>query len=473
MNLANWIGVVERRVTKRIIATVSLSVVLFSVPLLLYGGGGPNVSGAKLYIQQNELDKALEVLSKEINEVNANNEDAWYLLGYIYARQGKYDKMKEAFDKAVSLKPEFKDEGVKISKDSGSRFLSQFGTELIARAVWGDAFNAGVKNFNDAVNAPSEDEKKGNYEKAIENFKMAALIMPDSTLAYRNLAAAMLNLGKIEESAQPLQDAIQRNPKDVDSRMMLAQVYMSTGKDSLALPVAEKLWADGQRSEEVAEILARGYIRSGNTEKAKAIYREAIETNPNNFHFRYNYGTILLETNEFDAAIEQLQKAYEIDPASADINYNLGAAYLNRGVAYREKLPDDSKDTSYIADLDKSLPYLEKSIALNPDDQQIWFTLGRIAGQLNKISLAGYSFAKGEQTRSALDEKVIVGMQSDAVLTIFGQPDEKKSVESQQFSGIEEWIYKKRPKSAGKIAVPEPINIYVQNGRVDALMVVK
>jgi hypothetical protein len=64
-------------------------------------------------------------------------------------------------------------------------------------------------------------------------------------------------------------------------------------------------------------------------------------------------------------------------------------------------------------------------------------------------------------------------MQSDALLTIFGQPDEKKSVESQQFAGIEEWIYKQRPKSAGKIAIAEPINIYVQNGRVDALMIVK
>jgi len=88
---------------------------------LLFAGGGPNVNGAKLYIKQNDLEKALGVLMKEVENVNtkkgsgSNNEDAWYLLGYIYARQGEYEKMMEAFDKAVELKPKFKEKGVKIS----------------------------------------------------------------------------------------------------------------------------------------------------------------------------------------------------------------------------------------------------------------------------------------------------------------------------------------------------------------------
>ncbi|MCH8873619.1 tetratricopeptide repeat protein [candidate division KSB1 bacterium] len=66
---------------------------------LLFAGGGPNVSGAKLYIKQNDLEKAIGVLMKEIENVSTKkgsgslNEDAWYLLGYIYARQGEYAKM--------------------------------------------------------------------------------------------------------------------------------------------------------------------------------------------------------------------------------------------------------------------------------------------------------------------------------------------------------------------------------------------
>lgn len=454
----------------QMVLALGLMVVLATVT---YAGGGPNVSGAKLYIQQNQLERALEVLNKEINEVNPNNEDAWYLLGYVYARQAQYDKMKEAFDKAVALKPEFKDKGIKISKDSGTQFHSQFGVEMITRMIWGNLFNNGVKMFNEAINAADEAARTASYEKAVENFRHAAQIIPDSAMAYRNMAAAMLNLGRYEDSITPLSEAIQRNPKDYESRIMLAQVYLASGKDSLAAPILENLWTNGTRTEEVADNYARILIRNGKIDQAKEIYKEALKENPDNYQFRYNYGTILLEANEYDASIEQLQKAYDIDSSSADINYNLGAAYLNRGVAYREKLPEDSQDTSYIKDFEKALPYLERSVSLNPDDQQIWLTLGRIAGQLNKIALAGYAFAKGENVRSALDQKMIVGMQADALLTIFGEPDKKNTVESNEFAGVEEWTYNPRPKAAGKVAIADKVRLYIVNGRVDALSVEK
>jgi len=515
-------------------------VILLVLSALVFAGGGPNVSGAKLYIQQNQLDNALGVLNKEINEVDANNEDAWYLLGYVYARQRQYEKMKEAFDKAVALKPEFKDKGIKISKDSGTVFHSQFGAEMIFKIIWGDAFNKGVKYFNDAINSPDEaidlsqiqegmsadqvknivgeplevnvtqvagkkDEqwvyggssyvyvkdgivhgiqyKKEDrtaisrkvqlYELAINNFKMSATIMPDSVMAYRNMAAALMNMGRFEDSVEPLTQAIQRDPKDFESQSLLAQVYLTAGKDSLATPILAKLWKDNYRTDEVADSYARTLIRAGKIDDAKTIYKEALETSPNNFQFRYNYGTILLEANDYDAAIEQLQMAYSVDSTSADINYNLGAAYLNRGVAYREKLPTDSPDTGYMKDFEKAFPYLERSVKLNPEEQQIWFALGRIAGQLNKIALAGYAFSKGDNVRSALDQKVFVGMPSDALLTLFGEPDSKKVVESREFTGIEEWVYKRRAKGARKVAIADPLKVYVMEGRVDALIVEK
>lgn len=452
----------------QIVLALGLIVILASV---MYAGGGPNVSGAKLYIQQNQLERAFEVLNKEINEVNPNNEDAWYLLGYIYARQGQYDKMKEAFDKAVALKPQLKDKGIKISKDSGRAFLSEFGVEMITRIVWSNLFNEAVKSFNEASGASDEAARTAGYEKAIEEFRLTTVIVPDSASAYRNMAAAMLNLGRYEDCIEPLTQAIALQPKDAESRLLLAQIYMTINKDSLAAPIIEKLWGEGYRTEEVAENYARMLIRAGKIDEAKGIYKEAIAANPNNYQFRYNYGTILLEANDYDAAIEQLQKAFDLDSSSADINYNLGAAYLNRGVAYREKLPADSEDTFYLKDFERAFPFLERSVKLNPDDQQIWATLGRIAGQLNKIALAGYAFAKSDNLRSAFDQKVIVGMPSDAVLTILGEPVKKSVIESNQFTGIEEWIYNQRPKAAGKIAIPAPLRIYILNGRVDAISV--
>ncbi|MFQ5675707.1 MAG: tetratricopeptide repeat protein, partial [bacterium] len=424
-------------------------------------------------IQQNNLDKAIEVLKLEIEKVNPKNEEAWYLLGYVYARQGDYLNMVKHFDKAVELKPKLADKGVKISRDTGKEFISQFGAAMIKQITWGKAFNNGVKFFNDALNTEADSLANSYFEQAAINFKAAGMIAPDSTLAFRNMAAAYMNLGKNEESIEPLKLAMEKNPADVDIRIMLAQVYLATGKDSLGVPVLQGLWDDGVRSEEVVDYLARAKMKTGQMAEAKKIYQEALTLYPDNFTFRYNFGTVLLESEEYDNAIAELQKAYEIDPESADINYNLGAAYLNKGVAERDKLPEGSEDKTYMESFKHALPYLEKSVKMNPDDSNTWFTLGRIAGQLNKIALAGYAFSKGETTKSVFDNKLILGMPSMSVKTIFGEPSEVKLIESDQFAGVEEWVFKKRRGAKGKQAIPETVAVYVNDGRVDAIMVIK
>ncbi len=450
-----------------------LGLILGLLASAVFAGGGPNVGGAKLYIQQNDLDKAASVLLKEVTKVNPKNEDAWYLLGYVYARQKNYEEMTKAFDKALELKPKFMEKGVKVGKDSGRKFHSKHGVAEIKRLVWASSFNTGVKQFNDAINATDDSLRAQNFDKAIASFKAASMIQPDSTLAYRNWAAALQNAGRAAEAVEPLKKALEAQPNNAEVMTMLAQVYINTDNTMEAVPVLEALWAQNVRTEEVADYLSRCYVREGKIDEAKGIYKEALAENPDNFQFRYNYGTILLEAQDYGSAIEQLAKAYEIDSSSSDINYNLGAAYLNRGVNAREALPEDSEDKEYLTDFESAFPYLERSVKMNPEEESIWFTLGRIAGQLNKISLAGYAFSKGEPTKSALDEKVIVGMPSETLKAILGDPDEIKPVESQEFSTVEEWAYRTRKPARGKVAIPEPLNVYVNEGRVDALMVIK
>ncbi len=455
-----------------IVAALLFTVVMYC-PTPSFAGGGPNVGGAKLYIKQNNLEKAEEVLLKEVQKINKKNEDAWYLLGYVYARQKKYTEMKDAFDKALALKPKLAKKGVKVGDDSGPQFHAKHGVDLILKVCWAQAFNGAVKHFNDAANATDDSTRKISFDKAIEKFAASAEIQPDSLMSYRNWAAALMNAGRSEESVVPLKAALMIVPNDIDISLMLSQVYMSTQQDSLAMPVLEGLWADeAGRSAEVADMLSRAYIKRGDKAGATEIYIKAIAENPEQFHFRYNYGTLLLEAQDYDGAIVQFEKSLEIDPSSSDANYNLGAAYLNRGVGKREELAEDSEDKAYMKDFEAAFPYLEKTISENPDNLSTWFTLGRIAGQLNKISLAGYAFAKGEPEKSALDDKVRIGMPGETLKMIFGEPDNVQVLESEQFSNVEEWVYKERAAVKGKSAVSAPLNVYITDGKVDALMVV-
>jgi tetratricopeptide (TPR) repeat protein len=471
---------------------------------MLFAGGGPNVSGAKIYIQQNELDKAIEVLQKELSERDPNNEDAWYLLGYIYARQKNFEKMIEAFDKAVELKPKFAEEGLKVSKDSGKKFFSQFGRDMIVRQVWGESFNDAVNYFNEGLNAAEEegpdisqvkegmsaemvkqaigppleinvsmvggvkkeqwvyggssyvyvaagkvdglqytektvDRKVGFFELAVKNFRNAAVLQPDSLMAYRNWAASLMNIEKYEDCIEPLQEALKRAPEDGELRLLLATSYLHSGKRTEAIDT----------------------------------YMEALEREPDNFKLLADLGTLILEDNQYEAALEYLERAHAIDSESPALNYQIGAAYMNMAVATRDSLPEDSEDTTYKKDYELALPYFEKSLMLNGEDLSVWSILGRLAGQLDKFSLAGFAFSKGEQTESVLEDQVQLGMNGAEVKALLGDPDEVKPLESETFSHISEWIYKKRAAAAGKLAIELPLNVYVKNDKVDALMVFK
>ena len=78
--------------------------------------------------------------------------------------------------------------------------------------------------------------------------------------------------------------------------------------------------------------------RSGQTKRAMQAYQEQIERNPENATYRYNYGSLLLNADRYDEAAEQLKKAVEIDPDDPKKQYNLGAAYLNKGVTLQDSL---------------------------------------------------------------------------------------------------------------------------------------
>jgi tetratricopeptide (TPR) repeat protein len=382
--------------------------------------------------------------------------------------------MMECFNKAVELKPKFreKNKGIKISGDSGTKFRSQHGTDLIMTVAWGELINTAVARYNDAVNAPDEATKEAKYLEAADKFGMAIQVMPDSTLAHRNQAAAFMNTGKYEEAIDPLRKALEKDPSDVDVAKMLGQVYSLTGKEQESIDVFQKLWDGGNQSADIADQLARAYLNTDQKDKAIEIFKAAIEANPENTGFKYNYGLILLEAKEYNGAIEQLQSVYDIDPQTGDVVYNLGAAYLNLGVSQRDSLPEDSEDKTYLEAFKKALPFLEESLANNPDNSQIWFSLGQIAGQLNKMALAGYAFAKGDDKRQELEGKVVVGMSSEQVKAIFGEPSRVTALETEKFN-IEEWNY--APSSNGKVQFEYPLNVYVDtgSGRVDAIMLIK
>ena len=148
----------------------------------ILGCASEELTSARLYIQQENCEKAEEFLVKAL-EVEPENAEIPYLLGkLIYAKRKEWNKMNEMFDRALKLDKE------KVILEGGT--VKQY-VEQSRSQFWSNTFNIGVNEFN-KFRKLSGDERKAALNKAISLFKEAMHISPGEPQTYPILGLMML-----------------------------------------------------------------------------------------------------------------------------------------------------------------------------------------------------------------------------------------------------------------------------------------
>ena len=125
---------------------------------------------------------------------------------------------------------------------------------------------------------------------------------------------------------------------DTNAYSLLGQLYLQNDQAEEAVDLLEQATEQYPEHSSLQSLRLTAYNRAGQTQKAMRAYREQIDQNPENPTYRYNYGSMLLQADRFDDAIEQLQKAIELDAENVQAQYNLGAAYVNRALAANDSI---------------------------------------------------------------------------------------------------------------------------------------
>ncbi|RKY90333.1 MAG: hypothetical protein DRQ01_09355, partial [Ignavibacteriae bacterium] len=146
--------------------------------------------------------------------------------------------------------------------------------------------------------------------------------------------------------------------------------------------------------------LSESYIGANKIEVAMDAFKASVEVDPNNQHFRYNYGVLLLNADRYEEAEEQFTKALEIDSEYENAIYNLGVTYVKWGA----QLNLDAEEQGIISEdykqkYELALPYLERVVVLDPTNGQMWEILGKVYGVLGMTEEAGNAFDKADQLR--------------------------------------------------------------------------
>jgi tetratricopeptide (TPR) repeat protein len=375
-----------------------LFVIAFLMLSMLFVGyqcGSTEITSAKLYIQQKNYDKAIEVLQKEITK-NPKSDEGYYLLGYVQGEQGKFNEMVDSYDKSLAISKSFE----KNINDSRKYF-------------WAQAFNRGVSLYQRGVKSTDPDSQKVFYDKSIADFKSALNIEPDSGDTYKNLAFVYLSKGDNEAAIEPLKQLIARE-QSLDGYKFLGEIYYVNGTNLKAQEKNDEAKVEFNKSIDVLEeglklypdnaemlvTLSTAYIGADRGNEAREKYKKLVESKPDDKNIRYNYGVLLLGADDFEGAETQFKKAIEIDPAYDNAIYNLGVTYLKWGTYLNKKADEEGKvNDEYKAKYQMALPYLEKAVEMPDANAQTWELLGKVYSVLGMNEDATKAFNKADEMR--------------------------------------------------------------------------
>ncbi len=137
----------------------------------------------------------------------------------------------------------------------------------------------------------------GNTSKTAPAFQALIKIYPNAVGVHALYASYLLSSRPAEEAMVELKRELEVNPRSADARAMIALLMVRAGASSTALPYA----------------------------------RQAAEDGPTSPMAQYTYGLILASNGDLKQAIQHLETAERLDPASIEYHMGLAGVYSKAG----------------------------------------------------------------------------------------------------------------------------------------------
>ena len=167
--------------------------------------------------------------------------------------------------------------------------------------------------------------------------------------------------GQNDEAIRVLQNAVQRDSKDADARLLLGSLLAEKGARTEALEQLSEAVRLRPQSAEAQNALGEAFNRFGDIKAARAPFEKAVALNPGFGPAQTNLGLILVQAGDLPGAAEHLDRAIQILGHTSDAAY---AHYL------RAKVYSGQNDAQ------KAVAQLQEAVALRPDFAEAWSDLG-------------------------------------------------------------------------------------------------
>jgi tetratricopeptide (TPR) repeat protein len=359
------------------------------------------LTSAKLYIQQKNYDKALEVLKKDV-EKNPQSDEGYYLMGDIYGEKGQYDQMVVAYNKSLGISKTYE-------KDITNKKIH----------FWYTLTQSGASYFKRVATNKNQDSVKINLDKAANSFENAIMILPDSAYTYYLLSLVYMSQQKYDQAIAPL-EKYKDLGKTPEGYVYLGSIYYDKGnrlkdtyaksknvQDSIsymedfnkAISVLEEGRTKYPNDSKLLGTLSSAYVAANKLSVAIDAFKSLAESDPKKENF-YNYGVVLLGAEKYEEAVKQFNKALDLDPKYQNAIYNIAVCYVKWGTEInKEAEVKGDKGDAYKEKYRQAIPYLEHYTQIDNNDIKVWDLLGKVYAIVGMPDKAKEAYDKVDQLR--------------------------------------------------------------------------
>lgn len=200
----------------------------------------------------------------------------------------------------------------------------------------------------------------GQVDKAVELFRSARSIAPDSAEPAMALGMILASTGRCEDALTHLEESLFRRPGNLPITMNLVRCYLRLGRATEAAELAVRTAELDPASADVQLMAGEALMAAKRTEQATTYLREAIRLGARTPSMYLLLTAALQDRGLTDEAMEVARAYAGRTPDDPQGWYNIGLLQM-------EKMQ-----------LDSSLKSLRKAISLKPNYPEAYYNLGRV-----------------------------------------------------------------------------------------------
>ncbi|KAM3858807.1 protein O-mannosyl-transferase TMTC1 [Diretmus argenteus] len=280
-------------------------------------------------LKSQRKEKEAESLLRDSIRFGPHFADAYSSLASLYAEQKRFAEANEVYLQGIENCPDSSD----LHNNYGV-FLVDTGEGVLAAAHYQHAVRLKPAHYVAMVNLgrllrSSNDNKEAEswYKRALQVTRKVDILTPLGALYY--------NTGRYEEALQVYREAAALQPDSTDIWLALAQVLAMAGRTKEAEKMTLGIISRQGSCIECYRLLSAIYSKRGNYTEALDALDRALQQNPSDLTVRadlhFSKGNQLREMNQLDRAFESYKLAVELKPDQSQAWMNMGGIQHIKG----------------------------------------------------------------------------------------------------------------------------------------------